>query len=105
MWRLVRLIGHAKTMELLLTAEISPAAVALQVGLVQHVVPVDAVAELTYTMARTIAALAPVGHRVHKAVLQTVRDALGLAALTPEQRALAVSPFVIADVQEGWRAF
>jgi enoyl-CoA hydratase/carnithine racemase len=105
MRRMVRLIGHAKTMELLLTADIIPASEALRIGLVQHVVPLDQVEDFTYTMARTIAALAPVVHRVHKAILQTVLDNPALDGLTPAQRTLAVSPFDTEDFQEGWRAF
>jgi enoyl-CoA hydratase/carnithine racemase len=102
---MVRLIGPAKTMELLLTAEIIPASEALRIGLVQHVVPLDKVEDFAYTMAHNIAALAPVVHRVHKEILQTVLDNPALEGLTPAQRALAVSPFDTEDFQEGWRAF
>ena len=56
-------------------------------------------------MARKIAALAPVVHRVHKESVQTVLDHPALTELTAAQRALAVSPFDTEDVQEGWRAF
>jgi len=105
MRRMVRLIGHAKTMEWLLTADIIPAAEAFRIGLVHHVVPLHQVEECAYTMARKIAALAPVVHRVHKEILQTVLDHPALAGLTPAQHALAVSPFDTEDFQEGWRAF
>jgi enoyl-CoA hydratase/carnithine racemase len=56
-------------------------------------------------MAHKIAALAPVVHRVHKEIVQTVLDHPALTELTPVQRALAVSPFDTEDFQEGWRAF
>jgi len=105
MRRMVRLIGHAKAMELLLTAAIIPAAEALRIGLVNHVVSLDQVEECAYTMAHKIAALAPVVHRVHKEIVQTVLDHPALTELTPAQRALAVSPFDTEDFQEGWRAF
>lgn len=105
MRRMVRLIGHAKTMELLLTADIIPAAEAYRIGLVQHVVPAAQVEAFTYAMAHKIAALAPMVHRVHKNMVQTVLDNPALEALTPAQRALAVSPFDSVDFQEGWRAF
>lgn len=105
MRRLVRLIGHAKTMELLLTADIIPAADAWQIGLVNHVVPLAEVEAFTYAMAEKIAALAPVVHRVHKEIVQVVLDNPALAGLTPAQQALAVSPFDTEDFQEGWRAF
>ena len=56
-------------------------------------------------MARKIAALAPVVHRVHKESVQTVLDHPALTDLTPAQRALAVSPFDTEDFRAGWRAF
>lgn len=105
MRRMVRLLGPAKTMELLLTADIISAQEALQIGLVNHVVPLAEVEAFTYAMARKIAALAPVVHRVHKAIVQTVQDNPGLTDLTPAQQAMALSPFDTDDFQEGWRAF
>lgn len=105
MRRMVRLIGHAKTMELLLTAEIIPAAEALHIGLVNHVVPLDTVEAFTYDMAQKIADLAPVVHRVHKDILRIVLENPALDGLTPAHHALAVSPFDTEDFQEGWRAF
>ncbi|MBM3224588.1 MAG: enoyl-CoA hydratase [Candidatus Tectomicrobia bacterium] len=105
MRRMVHLIGHAKTMELLLTADIIPAQEALRIGLVNHVVPLDQVEAFTYAMAQKIAALAPVVHRVHKEIVQTVLANPALEGLTPAQHALAVSPFDTADFQEGWQAF
>ena len=74
MRRMVRLIGHAKTMELLLTAAIIPAPEALAIGLVNHVVPMDDVEAFTFDMAARIASLAPVVHRVHKEILHTVLE-------------------------------
>ena len=105
MRRMVRLIGHAKTMELLLTADIIHAAEALRIGLVNHVVPLDTIDTFTYTMAQKIADLAPVVHRVHKEILHIVLENPTLQALTPAQRALAVLPFDTEDFQEGWQAF
>jgi enoyl-CoA hydratase/carnithine racemase len=105
MRRMIRLIGQANTMELLLTADLIPAAAAHRLGLVNHVVPLAEIEALTYAMAEKIAALAPVVHRVHKRIAQIVLDNPGLGNLTPEQRALAVLPFDTEDFQEGWRAF
>ena len=105
MRRLVRLIGHAKTMELLLTTDIIPASEALRIGLVQHVVPLDQVEDFAYTMARNIAALAPVVHRVHKEILQTVLDNPALEGLTPAQRTLAVSPLIPRIFRKGGGPF
>jgi enoyl-CoA hydratase/carnithine racemase len=105
MRRLLRLIGPAKTLELLLTAELIPAAEAHRLGLVNHVVPLADIAAFTQEMAHKIAALAPVVHRVHKEIAQIVLADPSLNGLTPEHQALAVSPFDTADFQEGWRAF
>ncbi len=105
MRRMVRLIGHAKTMELLLTADLLPAQEAHRIGLVNHVVPLSEVDSFTYAMADKIAALAPVVHRVHKEIVQIVMDNPGLEGLTAEQQRLAVLPFDTEDFQEGWRAF
>jgi enoyl-CoA hydratase/carnithine racemase len=105
MRRLLRLIGPAKTMELLLTADLLPAPEAHRLGLVNHVVPLADVEAFTYAMAGKIAALAPVVHRVHKEIAQIVLDDPSLGGLTPAQRALAVLPFDTEDFQEGWRAF
>jgi hypothetical protein len=46
---------------------------------------------------RKIAALAPVVHRVHKEMVQTVLANSVLAGLTPAQQALAVSSFDTED--------
>ncbi len=105
MRRMMRLLGPAKTMELLLTADLIEATEAHRLGLVNHVVPLAEVESFTYAMAEKIAALAPVVHRVHKDIAQIVLDNPGLDGLTPEQRALAVLPFDTDDFQEGWRAF
>ena len=105
MRRMVRLIGHAKTMELLLTAAIIPAPEALAIGLVNHVVPTDDVEAFTYDMAARIASLAPVVHRVHKEILHTVLEHPALDGLTQSHLELAVSPYETEDFQEGWRAF
>ena len=105
MRRMVRLIGHAKTMELLLTADLLPAQEAHRIGLINHVIPRAEIDSFTYAMADKIAALAPVVHRVHKEIVQIVMDNPGLEGLTAEQQRLAVLPFDTEDFQEGWRAF
>jgi enoyl-CoA hydratase len=105
MRRLTRLIGPARTMELLLTADLLSAQEAYRLGLVNHVVPLADVEAFTYAMANNIAALAPVVHQVHKEMMQIVLDNPSLSGLTPEQRGLGVLPFDTEDFQEGWRAF
>ena len=105
MRRMIRLIGRAKTIELLLTADLIPAQEAHRIGLVNHVTPLAEVEDFTYDMAQRIAALAPVVHRVHKQIATTVLEDPGLNGLTPADHALALSPYDTDDFQEGWRAF
>jgi enoyl-CoA hydratase len=105
MRRMIRLIGRAKTMELLLTADLIPAAEAHRIGLVNHVLPTDEVEAFAYDMAARIAALAPVVHRVHQQIAARVLEDPALATLTEDDRALALSPYDTDDFQEGWRAF
>ncbi|MDA0350950.1 MAG: enoyl-CoA hydratase-related protein [Chloroflexi bacterium] len=105
MRRMIRLIGRAKTMELLLTADLIPAEEAHRIGLVNHVRSLEDVEAFAYDMASRIAALAPVVHRVHKQIATTVLEDPSLAGLTAADQALAVSPYDTADFQEGWRAF
>lgn len=105
MRRVIRAIGHAKAMELLFTADLLPAAEAHRVGFLNHVVSLSEVESFTLDMARRIAALAPVVHRVHKQIATTVLHDPSLQGLTAADDALALSPYDTADFQEGWRAF
>jgi enoyl-CoA hydratase/carnithine racemase len=105
MRRMIRLIGHAKTMELLLTADLIPATEAHRLGLVNHVLPLNNVETFTDALSKKIAALAPVVHRVHKQIAQIVLEDPSLDSLTADQQALSVSPFDSEDFQEGWQAF
>ena len=102
---MTRLIGRANTMELLLTADLVDEEDAHRIGLVNHVLPLAEVEVFTYDMAGRIAALAPVVHRVHKQIAQTVFEDPSLSGLTAADHALAVSPYDTEDFQEGWRAF
>ncbi len=105
MRRVIRAIGHAKTMELLFTADLLSAEEAHRVGFLNHLVPLAEVESFTLDMAHRIAALAPVVHRVHKQIATTVLENPSLASLTEADHALALSPYDTEDFQEGWRAF
>lgn len=63
---LPRLVGAAKAKELLFTGDDVPAAEALRIGLVNHVVPSDEVVEFTVAMGERIAANSPHAVRVIK---------------------------------------
>ncbi|MHB8105119.1 MAG: enoyl-CoA hydratase/isomerase family protein [Dehalococcoidales bacterium] len=64
--RLPRIIGCGKALELLLTAETITAAEALEIGLVNRVVPADTLAEEVAKLAETIAAKGPIALRYLK---------------------------------------
>lgn len=102
--RIVRLVGHATTAEMLLTAARYTAADALRVGLVHRVVD-DALADAT-TWAEEIAALAPLSQRAHKRSLALIaeRGALDPAALA-EVGDLIAEAVASDDLREGVAAF
>ena len=64
--RLPRIIGRGKALELLLTADKITAAEALEIGLVNKVVPADALAGEAGKLAETIAAKGPIALRYLK---------------------------------------
>ena len=68
--RLPRQIPHAQAMELLLTADPIPAARALELGLINAVVPRDTLLEAALDLARRIAANAPVALQMIKRTLR-----------------------------------
>lgn len=105
MRRLVRLVGPAVALNLLLTARLVDAAEAHRLGLVGRVVPLADLEATAYGLAEEMAALAPLTHRWHKQILQTVLRDPGLRHLTPEEEARPYACFDTADFQEGWRAF
>jgi enoyl-CoA hydratase len=105
MRRVIRAIGHAKTMELLFSAALLTAEDAHRLGYLNHVLPLADVEPFTLDLARRIAALAPLVHRVHKRIATTVLEDPSLEGLTEADHAYALSPYDTEDFQEGWRAF
>ena len=102
--QLPRLIGPRRALQLILTGTPIDAATALDWGLVNQVVPCDELFATTMTLARTIAANAPVALRVSKrTVLAAVADSDEDAARLNEDAFAAAlrSP----DSGEGLRAF
>ncbi len=67
---LPRLIGYAKAAELIFTAKMFEAQEALDVGLVNQVVPADKLQEVAYEMASTIAGMAPKAMEITKKALR-----------------------------------
>lgn len=102
--RFVDAIGAARTRELFLTARALDAAEALAWGLVNEVVPREAVAERAIEVAARIAGLAPLSLRGTKRVLQALDMPLD-PAVEAELVALREAAFRSEDFAEGVRAF
>jgi len=105
MQRLVRLVGPGAAMDLLLTARLIDAEEALRLGLVSRLVPLAEIEEAVRKLAVEVASLAPLAHRWHKQILETVLTEPRLEALTREQAQLPFACYDTADFHEGRRAF
>jgi enoyl-CoA hydratase/carnithine racemase len=105
MRRLVHLVGPGVAMDILLTARLLDAEEALRVGLISRLVPLGDIEERVRTLAKEVAALAPLAHRGHKRILETVLANPRLEGLSPEQEGLPLACYDTADFQEGRLAF
>ena len=105
MARLVRLVGPGGTMDILLTARLVEADEALRIGLISRLVPLAELESSTEKVATEIAGYAPLSHRWHKQMLETVLRDPGLERLTPQVTKLTFACFDTEDFQEGRRAF
>jgi enoyl-CoA hydratase len=102
--RLPRLVGRGKALEMILTAARIDAAEALRIGLVERVVPAAELVPAVQTLARTLAAKAPVALRYAKeAVVKGL--ALPLADGLRLENDLATLLRTTEDRLEGARAF
>jgi crotonobetainyl-CoA hydratase len=102
--RLPRLVGLRRALELVLTGEPIDAATALDWGLVNRVVPSAQLLATAMTLARTVAANAPVAVKLSKRTALTAvtsTDADAWRASDAAYAAVQRSP----DAQEGSRAF
>ena len=101
---MMNLIGPAWTSEILFSARRFPAAEALQMGLVNRVVPAASLRDQTMSLARSIAGNAPLTVAACKAVIRE-------AGRSPDQRdmarveAMIEACFQSGDYREGQRAF
>lgn len=102
--KILRTAGKAKALRYLLTGDLFPADVAMDLGIVSEVVPDAEVMDTSLAMAKTIAA------QPAKAV-QAIRDAVREGANTPLHTALMLENrlfqmlFSTDDQKEGMRAF
>jgi enoyl-CoA hydratase/carnithine racemase len=101
---LTRSISTKRAMEMLLTGEMIDAATALEIGLVNRVVPSDTLAETVNQVAATIAAKSPLAVKLGK---KAVREQAGLnlaEAYACASRAI-VENMLSSDAEEGINAF
>ncbi len=101
---LPRLVGPARTAELILSAETVSAPDALRLGLVSRVVPQDALASETSLLAQQLAAAPPMVARGVKQTL-SVEDRDHLERALDEEIRWQITCFRSEDCLEGIRAF
>jgi enoyl-CoA hydratase/carnithine racemase len=99
---MMRVVGHAATLELLLEGRIWNAPEAYEKGLVNRVVPDDGVAEEAYATARRIADGAPLVARWHKKFARRLADPRALTAAEFDE---SYACFDTEDFREGVAAF
>lgn len=99
---MMRVIGPAASLELLLEGRIWNAREAYEKGLVSRVVPDAGVVEAAYATAHRIAAGAPLAARWHKKFVRRLADP---RPLTDVERAEGYACFDTEDFRIGYRAF
>ena len=101
---LTRNVTRKRAMEMLLTGEMIDAATALEFGLVNRVVPSEALSEVVSGIANTIAAKSPLAVKLGK---QAVREQAGLDLANAYESAsrVMVENMLAADAEEGISAF
>lgn len=101
---LPRLVGAAKALELIWSAEMIPAERCLELGLVSRVVPHDQLAAETASWAARLAALPPIAARAAKdAVYRSDRH--DLSAMLELEAEIQLECFRSDDAREGMAAF
>ncbi|MEB3196302.1 MAG: enoyl-CoA hydratase/isomerase family protein [Candidatus Sericytochromatia bacterium] len=102
-WLLPQLVGLPTALDLALTGRTIEAGEALQLGLVQRVVPSDALASAGQALAREIASGAPQAIRQTKALLRRAAGTSLAEALDAEAAAQAIA-FQGSELREGLAA-
>lgn len=104
MYLLPRLIGLHKAKELMFTAELITAEQALELGLVNKVVPVNELAAATYAMANQLAHSAPVALGLMKKIINR-SDTLDLESVLDYEADMQAICMQTVDHKEGVQAF
>src|SRR5258708_21468975 len=99
---MMRVVGRAATLEILLEGRIWSAREAYEKGLVNRVVPDDKVAEESYASARRIAQRAPLAARWHNEFVRHLADAKPLSQAEFDE---SYACFDTEDFREGVAAF
>jgi enoyl-CoA hydratase/carnithine racemase len=101
---LTRNVGAKRSMQMLLTGEMIDAATALEFGLVNRIVPAEALREIVNGYAAVIAAKSPVALRLGK---EAVTKQLGMQLVDAYQHAsrVMVENMLASDAEEGIAAF
>lgn len=102
--RLTRAVGKAKAMELILTGRQFTAREALEMGLINQVVPLEVTIQEAKAMAKTIAEKPPIAVRLAKEAILKAFDTTIEGGLDYERK-LFYLLFASADQKEGMRAF
>mgnify|MGYP003385265846 CR=1 FL=1 len=102
--RLSRRVGTARALDMILTGRAVSAAEALEIGLVEYVVPGSELLERAVALAEQMAANAPVAVRAAKAAVHRGADMALADALRLEQD-LAAFLYTTEDAKEGPKAF
>jgi len=101
---LTRNITRKRAMEMLLTGEMIDAAMALEFGLVNRVVPAASLSQAVNELAQAIAAKSPAAVKLGKAAVAN-QAGLGLADAYAEASRTMVENMLAADAEEGINAF
>jgi len=102
--RLPRLVGTGQALRLVLSGELIDAAEAHRIGLVEIVVPSDALRARTMEIAQTMAARSPVALRLAKEAVRAAAETPLAAGLAFETE-LFITAFASDDRSEGVAAF
>ena len=102
--RLTRLIGEGKTMEMVLTGDMIDAKTALDLGLINHVFPLEELEGKTMEMAGRIAAKSPIALQMAKEAVKTASKTNLDEGLRREIDLFAIC-FSTEDKEEGVNAF
>jgi enoyl-CoA hydratase/carnithine racemase len=102
--RLIRLVGPSRVKEMLFTAELIGAEEALQIGLINRVLPPDQIERYTYDMACKMATYAPLSLMQSKASVQLCLDNPELCGIE-EPAAIAAALYDTEDFHAGVTAF